>query len=294
MTTAIKELEYEYSLKYEDLCNHLKRKYGLIDEPYFLNEKCRTVNHSIKRTEEGLFIHHTKENEYILLANTDYAIKAPFEYQEGRNLVYCNYFEHMFLHIAIVKEFLKLKTVEKTKMAVGIGGLINYIFPEIIDYLNGYEYKKEYLKTALSVVDGNEMFFVKVLFEFQNLLKEPELSSIAIRTFWPKKIDIFNGKMTSSGRFVDLVNEYAFSNAVFKFDNFQEIKEKIDVILSHKPTKASIGWNHNHRGDNCLYYFYYHLKKEESKTIWFRLYPSTLVEVLKETISEYEKNNKRH
>ena len=181
--TTREEIEKESLMKYDELCQYLRKKYGIVKGSYFVNSACKTVNHSIKRTNEGLFIHHIGEKESIELSNTKYALNAPFELQEGKNLVYCNYFEHMFLHIRIVREFLKLKTVEKTKMAVGIGGLVNFICPEIIDYINGYDYKREYMKIALSIIDGNEDLFLKYLFSLQKHINNVKYETILEKTF---------------------------------------------------------------------------------------------------------------
>ena len=45
-------------LNYFNLCEYLKKKYGNVPGDYFRNEKCKVVNQTIKRTKEGLFVHH--------------------------------------------------------------------------------------------------------------------------------------------------------------------------------------------------------------------------------------------
>ena len=202
------ELELMYKMNYDELCNYLVKKYGEVPGAYFVKESCKSKNRKIVRTNEGLFIHHIKECESIELGNTNFAQRAPFEYQEGKNLVYCNYFEHMFLHIRIVKEFLNGNKVKQTRMIVGLGGLLNFIFPEIIDYINGYEYQKEYMRTALSVIDGNEDFFAQVISEFnkelKNIMLKDSYLSYAISQAGLNR-DIFIGKMTSAGAFNRLI-----------------------------------------------------------------------------------------
>lgn len=260
------------NMKYDELCSYLKNKYGEVAGSYFVNENCKTVNHGIKRTQEGLFIHHIAENQSIELSNSLYATKAPFEYQLGKNLVYCNYFEHLFLHIRIVKEFLKIETVKQTKMAVGIGGLVNFIFPEIIDYINGYDYKRDYHKKALSVVDGHEDFFIKTLFSFQRLIEGKKYAEILRGTFG-KVVDIFNGKMIKRGRFDELVNDYAFSNKLFKYNSIEEIKEYVNLAISKGAKDIHFGFYKGFRGDNCPCYVGYYSKRGAYRSKSFRIYP---------------------
>lgn len=209
ISTEVKKLR---SYTYVSLCQYLQKKYGEINEPYFINENCKTKNERIKRTNEGLFIHHIYESKAVMLSHSEYAIHFPFEWQEGKNLVYCNYFEHILLHFAIVKEYLKTEA-KKTKTAVGIGGLLNFMFPEIIDYINGYDYAREYMKKALSVIDGNELLFIDILKDLEDyVLNDQEVFSIVYATLGKSRrrvIDAFeNGKMTSSGRFKDWLFTY--------------------------------------------------------------------------------------
>ena len=211
-----REVKKLRSYTYSSLCQYLKNKYGEIKEPYFINDNCKTKNEKIKRTNDGLFIHHIYENKAVMLSHPEYAIHFPFEWQEGKNLVYCNYFEHILLHVAIVKEFIK-EEAKKTKTAVGIGGLLNYMFPEIIDYINGYDYAREYMKKALSVIDGNELLFIDILKDLEGyILHDHDVFSIVYATLGKSRrrvMDAFeNGKMTRSGKF----NDWLFTYEVYK------------------------------------------------------------------------------
>lgn len=283
MVISDEELISLSNMKYLELCAYLKKKYGIVKGSYFLNENCKTVNQAIKRTSEGLFIHHIAENKSIELSNTSFASKSPFEHQLGENLVYCNYFEHMFLHIRIVKEYLKIDEVKKTNMAVGIGGLVNFIFPEIIDYINDYDYKRDYLKTALSIVDGHEDFFIKTLFSFQKLIESKKYEEIMHGTF-DKVVDVFEGKMTKNGHFTELVDKYAFSNNVFKYNTVEEIKEYIDEVVEKEAKNIQFGFYKGFRGNNCSCYVDYHSKRGTFRYKEFRIYPKTDGEIIKEYI----------
>jgi hypothetical protein len=118
----------ETNNNYYILIDKLKKKYGEIKESYFLDEKCTRPNNKIKRGKDGLFIHHTNEDKYVMLSNKDYIIlqNVPFSTQLGCNLVYCNYLEHLELHLLIYQN------ADAGKL-YGIGGIINYMCREIND-----------------------------------------------------------------------------------------------------------------------------------------------------------------
>ena len=238
ITNSIKkEIQRLRKFKYSDLCIYLKNKYGTVSGSYFINHNCKTKNEKIKRTSEGLFIHHVYESKAIMLSHSEYAIKFPFEWQEGANLVYCNYLEHLLLHVAIVKEFLKTEA-KKTKMAVGIGGLINYIIPEIIDYINGYDYARDYMKKALSVIDGNEMLFIEIIENLENyILNDFETFSIIRNSSGGARrhmLDCFKyGKMTNNGRFNDLLFKYDVIKRHIKLADSAQILAMIEKSLNN-------------------------------------------------------------
>lgn len=132
------ELERQKIMSYQELCSYLTNKYGIVDGNYFCNETYRSVNPKIKRGKEGLYIHHIKENEGIMLSNPNYAIHQPWEWQCGENLVYCNIFEHLLLHMKIV-DALDLKYVLENAIVPGLGGVINYILPILIQRYSSSE-----------------------------------------------------------------------------------------------------------------------------------------------------------
>ena len=91
-----------------------------------------------------------------MLGNSEYAKTQPWDYQISENLVYCNLFEHFLLHAKIVEEN---KFIPSSGELVGIGGIINYIVPEIaynsqknnscfenIKYLDFYKFWENWCK----------------------------------------------------------------------------------------------------------------------------------------------------
>lgn len=156
-------LKEELALNYLDLCNFLQSKYGVPSGNYFLTESCKSKNQKITRGNDGLFIHHIKENEYIQLCDPRIAVHQPFEYQKAQNLCYCNYLEHLILHFKIVQEYLIEENILKCQCFPGIGGIINFIVPEINDYFNGYPVKQPWKLKAFSLVDKQSFEELKAL-----------------------------------------------------------------------------------------------------------------------------------
>ena len=96
------EIEKELRMTYEEMCKYLQSKYGIAKVDYFPNEECRARNKNVSRTNEGLFCHHIYEKfGGSNLCHPSMARQYPYEYQKRENLVYCNYLEHLLLHLKI-------------------------------------------------------------------------------------------------------------------------------------------------------------------------------------------------
>ena len=98
------EILAEMAMGYDELVRYLLNKYGKAQYDYFLNDRCISQNRKVTRTSEGLFCHHIDENIYYNLSETQFAKKSPFASQKADRLVYCNYIEHLMLHIQIGKD----------------------------------------------------------------------------------------------------------------------------------------------------------------------------------------------
>ena len=155
------EIEKELSMSYSDLVGYLLEKYGKVGGDYFLNESCRSKNAKIRRTAEGLIVHHIDEDKAIMLSDTRWAIANPFEYQKADRLVYCNIMEHLILHIKIVEE-PKPKGANALQDQ-GIGGAINFICPQLNSFYNGYEFKREFERKEMELIADNFEDYIKVL-----------------------------------------------------------------------------------------------------------------------------------
>ncbi len=155
------EIQKELEMKYSELVEYLLKKYGPAKYDYFCTESCKSKNHKVSRTNEGLYCHHIDEDKAIMLSNDSYAIKNPYEYQKAERLVYCNVLEHLILHIKIVEE-PRNKDANELEIQ-GIGGVINFICPQINDYYNGFEFKQPYLIKIYSLIENNFEDYIRVL-----------------------------------------------------------------------------------------------------------------------------------
>ena len=70
-------------------------------------------------------------------------MKNPFEWQFAKNIVYCDYLVHLFLHILICEN----PAVDKNENeVVGIGGILQYLIPELNDLYSLCEAKERFLE----------------------------------------------------------------------------------------------------------------------------------------------------
>ena len=80
---TINEYQNVKDFSYEEYCGYLNKKYGAVPRKYGSSKN--------KRPDDGLFIHHVREDEVASLSNRKIALANDPVYQEPENLVYCNY-----------------------------------------------------------------------------------------------------------------------------------------------------------------------------------------------------------
>lgn len=143
----MKNYENMLNKSYDECCLFLLKKYGVATDDYFSQlsyerfkngEIKQPTKRKITRTNEGLYVHHIDENKQIMIANPNAIIKfnIPFAYQKKERLVYCNLIEHGILHILIAKKDVELGMLGADNQAHGIGGYVNFIRPQIVQWLD--------------------------------------------------------------------------------------------------------------------------------------------------------------
>ena len=127
---SVDECFQQYNMNYDELVKYLINKYGEVSGNFFCTPEMKSANTKIKRSKEGLQVHHIKEDRAIMLSNPAFAKDFPWSYQEGYNLVYCNLVEHMLLHMIITRELTNSK-INEYQCVPGIGGVVNYMLPQV-------------------------------------------------------------------------------------------------------------------------------------------------------------------
>lgn len=144
---------------YLEYCDYLQKKYGIGLADYMT--KSFNKNNKCTRTKEGLFAHHKKEDTKALLAEKNIAKKCPFEWQSKENIVYCDYLEHLLLHILICKY-----PADGKNNFVGIGGIVDFIVPELNDLYSGWETKQEWRMICFDKVKNDKDVYIEMLKQF--------------------------------------------------------------------------------------------------------------------------------
>ena len=146
-------------MTYGQYCDYLKGKYGCMKECY--------GSKSNSRSSDGLFIHHIGENEVANLSND--AVRKELKekdqkYQSPEMLCYCDWLEHLLLHIMIGEE-----TAGTTNL--GLEGCFTYLLPALRDF---FEYGKKtcnYNTAYYDVISGDEDVFEALLARYNETVK---------------------------------------------------------------------------------------------------------------------------
>lgn len=135
-----KDLDNILGMSYDEYVETLLKKYGPAITDYFTDDTYE-YNGSYSRTKEGLVCHHIDEDKVVLLSSADHLKESnvPFRYQKKDRLVYCDYIEHLLLHMKIMeKELNKRRDERNNNEPVGIGGFTNIVvdITELFYYLD--------------------------------------------------------------------------------------------------------------------------------------------------------------
>lgn len=156
------EYEKVKNYTYLEYCDYLQSKYGIGLSDYMT--KSWNKNAKVTRSKDGLIAHHKFEDHAIMLSTKEYAMQNPFEWQLAKNIVYCDYLEHLLLHILICE--YPAENHNKFE-AVGIGGVINFIVPELNDLYSGWETNQPWRKNCHNLIINDKNVYLVLLKRFK-------------------------------------------------------------------------------------------------------------------------------
>lgn len=96
-------------------------------------------------------------------------MKHPFEWQKAPNLVYCDYLEHLFLHILICEN-----PAPDSKEVVDCGGIIAFTVPELNDLYSGFEAKQEWRRNCFDIIKNDKEVYLILLNRFMDSCPYPK------------------------------------------------------------------------------------------------------------------------
>ncbi len=167
----MKLIEYEQvkNKTYLEYCDYLQQKYGIGISNYMT--KSWNKNAKCTRTKDGLIAHHKFEDHAIMLNDPKFAKNNPYEWQMAKNIVYCDYLEHLFLHILICEYPAEDRNAFE---AVGIGGVINFLVPELNDLYSGWITSQQWRANCHQLVVNDKDCYLTLLKRFKtNCYKNP-------------------------------------------------------------------------------------------------------------------------
>lgn len=194
------------NMTYEQCCQYLQKKYGKVPYDYFTDEKCNSKNKNNSKTNQGLIIHHIDEDKGVSLSEKKEAKNNPFKYQKADRLVYCNYLEHLILHIKIVEYNKKLTIkeynfyfdpkneilkkpiwwyVKGDEIYYGAGGIFNYIVPELNDIYVGVTFNEKWKQNCANLIINRKNDYLKCIKKIKNLGFDVYLLLTSFKYFLP-------------------------------------------------------------------------------------------------------------
>ena len=159
----IQEYEKVKNFTYLEYCDYLQQKYGM-GLCNYMSENWKK-NSKVTRTKDGLYVHHKYEDHAIMLGKPEYAKKNPYEWQMKENLVYCDLLEHLLLHQLICE--YPADNNNKNEQ-VGIGGVVNFIVPELNDVYSGWVSKQPWQQNCHNAIIKDKDVYLQVLKRYKD------------------------------------------------------------------------------------------------------------------------------
>nr|WP_259341204.1 hypothetical protein [Mammaliicoccus sciuri] len=238
------EKKYSYykkllSLTYREAIQFLLEKHGeVIDNYYkeksynsFLDGKIKKITHGkYTKTKEGLYCHHTLENEHENISNTKFIAqyKYPFEYHKKENLVYCDLIEHLILHALITEE---------TNGDRGFRGLVVFLIPMVKDwYIDGIEPIPIWKQLCRERAYLPKVYTKKLLMDVDELLKDVDAYKLILEEVRKKELDKINHekKIQKMIREAKLNQEARIRSIMQSLNISQEEAEKNEYLIDRE------------------------------------------------------------
>lgn len=159
--------EEEWNMSYCEYVAYLRQKYGIAEVGYFYSDLNRSENPKFSRLNEGLFAHNLVEEcaiSFDELVSKDFATDKPGDLYEPRFFVYCNYFEHILLHVKIALE--DHKNEQGATIGIDLSG-VRQICRELNRYFQTGKCVLKHKKAADLILDQYD-YYIYILWRIVN------------------------------------------------------------------------------------------------------------------------------
>ncbi len=135
-------------------------------------------------------MHYIYEDHEIMLGNVEFEKRKPYEWQLAKNILYCDYLEHLFLHILISESPSPEKNDSEI---VGIGGVINFLVPELNDLYSGWITGQAWRLKCHSLVINDKDVYLALLKRFKtNCADNPFYSNDCLYTSFNEQYGLWS------------------------------------------------------------------------------------------------------
>lgn len=173
------EYECVKDYSYDDYCKYLNNKYGAVRNTY--------GRKGCKRPEDGLFVHHIREDMVASLSNNKVRKENDPVLQEPQNLVYCDYLEHLLLHIKIGELTAGTKNL-------GLNGTFIYIIPALQSFFTYGRRNPKWNRKYYDAIEDSEDVFNKLLDSYNRLVEDIDIVIDFNQTLYAQVEDCLENK----------------------------------------------------------------------------------------------------
>lgn len=221
-----KEIRLEMKMTYKQLVSHLKEKYGAAQYNYFVNEKCKSKNKKVTRTSEGLLCHHIDESDIECLSDSGHAALYSFEHQKAEHLVYCNYIEHLLLHLQIGVDLYwasEKKLIDPRNLFRFITPGVQSICADINDLYKNYGSPLVWKNRCFEEIKDNFEDYAFILLSFMKYF-DKNYEGYRDWFYLSKKIKV---KELGEGTVVNITGQGIYSNIFVEFPSGIKVLKRV-------------------------------------------------------------------